>query len=528
MRKIEDLQCKLSEGRITRRDFIQQMTALGVAGAVPSLVLMEEARAAAPKRGGKLRQALRGGSTNNTLAGSSLVEVHDSNTSWQIRNNLVEVTAEGNLAGELAESWESTPDAAEWRFKLRKGVEFHNGKSLEPADVIHSINVHRGEDSTSGGAGAVANVTDIKADGKDTVVFSLAEGSADFPFLMSDYHLIIGPDGTEGSQWDEGVGTGPFMLTHWEPGVRSASKRNPNYFKEGLPYFDEVESLNVNDQSARINALKTDEVDAIAAPDLKTLHLLEKSGVKILEAAGTKHYSIPMRTDTAPYDNNDVRMALKHAIDREAILETILRGHGAIGNDHPIGPNQLYYAGNIPQREYDLDKARFHLKQAGLSKLTVQLHTADIFAAANDAAVLYKEHAAPAGIDIEVVREAADGYWSAVWMVKPFSMCWWSGRATEDWMFSIAYAEGASWNDSFWSHERFNQLLKQARAELDSEKRREMYTEMQLIVRDEGGVVIPVFANFVAAASAKIGTPEEIGGNWPMDGAKNFERWWFV
>ena len=95
-------------------------------------------------------------------------------------------------------------------------------------------------------------------------------------------------------------------------------------------------------------------------------------------------------------------------------------------------------------------------------------------------------------------------------------------------MFSIACAEGASWNDSFWSHERFNQLLKQARAELDTEKRREMYAEMQLVVRDEGGVVVPVFANFVAAASANIGTPEKIGGNWPMDGAKNFERWWFV
>ena len=153
--------------------------------------------------------------------------------------------------------------------------------------------MHRGEDSTSGGAGVVANVTDM-AEGKDTVVFTWPK----FPFLMSDY-LIIGPDGTEGSH--EGIGTGPFMLTHWEPGVRSATRRNPNYFKEGLPYFDEVESLNVNDQSARINALKTDEVDAIAAPDLKTLHLLEKSGIKILEAAGTKHYSIPMRTDMAPY-----------------------------------------------------------------------------------------------------------------------------------------------------------------------------------------------------------------------------------
>ena len=529
MKKLEDLQRRLSEGRITRREFIGKATALGMAAAIPLSIRMEEARAAEPKYGGRLRQAVRGGATSDSLEGAALLDTHNLNTSWQVRNCLVEVTADGDVAGELAESWEPDPKARVWAFKLRQGVEFHNGKTLDAEDVIHSINVHRGPDSKSGASGAVAGIEDIKADG-DHVIFTLSEGNADFPFLMSDYHLTIAPAGTEGPQWDEGIGTGPFILAHWEPGVRSASKRNPNYFKEGRPYFDEVETLNILDVNARTNSLRTGAVDVVEAPELKTLHLLESApGIKVAEASANKHHEFIMNTSVAPFDNNDVRLALKYAIDRNALLDTILRGHGYLGNDHPIGRGQKYFAKDIPQREMDLDKARFHLEKAGLSELNVRLHAADgAWAGAVDAAVLFREHAAPTGINIEAVREPDDGYWANVWMVQDFTASYWSGRVTEDWMFSVGYAEDAAWNETFWKHDRFNVLLKAARAELDENKRREMYEEMQLIVRDEGGAIVPMFGNFVMAMTEKLQTPEKIAGNWALDGDKNIERWWFA
>ncbi len=95
-------------------------------------------------------------------------------------------------------------------------------------------------------------------------------------------------------------------------------------------------------------------------------------------------------------------------------------------------------------------------------------------------------------------------------------------------MFSTAYAAGADWNDSFWSHERFNQLLVEARAELDQAKRRELYFEMQKIVSDEGGVVVPMFANYVFALSDKIGHDDKMGADKDLDGTKGMERWWFA
>ena len=106
-------------------------------------------------------------------------------------------------------------------------------------------------------------------------------------------------------------------------------------------------------------------------------------------------------------------------------------------------------------------------KKAGYDKLSIQFHAADTgFSGSVDAGSLMADSARSAGLDIEVVREPNDGYWSNVWMKKAFSACYWSGRPTENWIFSQIYAADASWNDTFWKNDRFNELLVQARSEL--------------------------------------------------------------
>ncbi|MEM7170535.1 MAG: ABC transporter substrate-binding protein [Pseudomonadota bacterium] len=519
----------LTDRRATRREFMSHAVAAGVAAGAAASMWSGRALASEPKKGGTLRQALRGGATSDSLDGAALIDSHNINVSWQVRNNLTEVQTDGTIKGELVEDdWDPGQDASQWTFKLKKGVEFHNGKSLEAQDIVDSINHHRGEDASSGGSGAVSGIEDIRADGKETVVFNLKSGNADFPYLMADYHLTIAPAGT--TDYSDGMGTGPFVLQEYEPGVRAHTKRNPNYFKEGQPYFDEVETLNVPDVAARISALQTGSVDAIEDPDLKTLHLLEKKpGVVVLEASGNKHFSYPMLTTKQPYDDNNVRMAIKYGVDREKLMQTMLRGHGYIGNDHPIGKGQRYFNAELEQHAYDPDKAKWHLQQSGLDSIDLNLSAADIFEGGVDSAVLMKEHAAPAGININVERVPADGYWSEVWLKKDWCVCYWSGRATEDWMFSTAYLSSSDWNDMGpWKDENFDKILLAARAELDEVKRRDMYYEMQRIVSQEGGVLIPVFANLVCATTDKIGTPPEIAGNWALDGDKNTERWWFV
>ena len=117
-----------------------------------------------------------------------------------------------------------------------------------------------------------------------------------------------------------------------------------------------------------------------------------------------------------------------------------------------------------------------------------------------------------------------DRYWG---MKKPWCAVYWGGRPTSDWMFSTSYSADAPWNDSHWKHQRFNELLKAARAELDESKRRAMYYEMQQIVSDEGGVMVLAFVSDLAAAGSKVRFGK-LAANWEMDGMKCAERWWFA
>jgi peptide/nickel transport system substrate-binding protein len=112
-------------------------------------------------------------------------------------------------------------------------------------------------------------------------------------------------------------------------------------------------------------------------------------------------------------------------------------------------------------------------------------------------------------------------------MKVPWSACYWSGRVTADWMFTIGYKAGGNWTDSFWNHPRFEALLVAGRAELDEAKRNDIYVEMQHIVSNEGGVLVPCFANNVDAASDALGRPAKLAGNWELDGSRSMERWWF-
>ncbi len=527
MQKLNELESLYTKGRISRREFMRRAVIAGMAMAVAPTFFPKGARAAeGPKRGGRLRVGMGGASTTDTLSPAVLTDMMMQTLVYgQLGNSLMEIDNAGQAVPELASSIESSADASTWLIRLRKGVTFHNGKTMTADDVIHSINIHRGKSSTSAAKPIVKPIQSIVKEDAYTLRIELATPNADFPYILTDYHLVIVPEGSDGT---DGVFTGAYRLKSFEPGVRSLTVRNPDYFREDRGWFDEVETIGINDINARTNALKTGQVDLINRCELKTLRFLERMpNIQLVKQNGYRHYTFVMRTDTAPYSDNNVRMALKHAVDRQQLVDAVFRGYAVVGNDHPISTGNRYHAGDLPQRVYDADKAKYYLKKAGMDRLKVDFHTADAaFLGAVDAGILFRESAARAGIDVNVVREPNDGYWSNVWTKKPFCACFWGGRVTEDMMFSTAYAENAAWNDSKWKHRRFNELLVTARGELDEVKRKAQYGEMQRLVRDEGGVIVPVFGTDIAAASQKIGfdTPAV---NWELDGFRAAQRWWF-
>lgn len=517
----------VGKGKLSRREFVQLAVAGGVSIAAANSMFTKAARAE-PKKGGTFRIAVGSGATTDGLDPALFPDTFNGLFGWgTLRSSLTEVTPDGKVVGDAAESFEASDGAKTWVFKLRKGVEFHNGKSLDADDVVVSINHHRGEESKSAAKSLLKSVTDVKADGKETVVFTLDSGNADFPYIVSDYHIPVIPAKDGKADFASGIGTGPYAMTGFEPGVKGSGKRFANY--HGETWFDEVEVLSVIDVTARISALTSGQVDYIDRADPKTLSLLEGApDIAIAEVAGFAHYVAPMNTTVAPFDNKDVRLALKYAVNRADIVEKVLLGHGTPGNDSPIAPGVPFAHNPKTKHSYDPEKAKFHLKQAGLEKLAVDLSAADAaFAGAVDAALLMKDSAAAAGIDINVIREPNDAYWDNVWMKKPWCLSYWSGRPTPDLMFTTAYADGAAWNETFWKNARFNELLVAARSELDEAKRAAMYAEMQEIVSEDGGVMVLMFYNYLAGHSKKLayGT---IAPNWDVDGMKITKRWWFA
>ena len=510
---------------MTRRGALATFGA-GAAGA-GLLTLTGGARAATPKRGGDLKVAVSRGSTSDSLDPTTYTDWNTYMVGAAVCNNLVEIGPDKVPVPELATSWEASDDAKVWTFELRQGVEFHNGKTFTSADVIYSLNRHRGEDSTSPAAPFMKAVSDVRADGDYTVIVELSEGNAELPIVMGLFQLTIIPDGYD--DFSTLVGTGGYMIESFDPGVSVSFSRNPNYWKTDRAWVDTVEFLTIIDPTSRINALLTGQVHAIDRVDAKTLpRILRNPNFFLVENRGALYQSSAMDSRVAPFSDNNVRTALKYAVNRQELLDKINNGYGVIGNDHPVPPNDPNYNSDIPQRPYDPDQAKFWLKKSGLESLDVPLSAADTaFTGAVDAAVLFKEHAEPGGINVEVVREPNDGYWSNVWMKKPWSMVNWGVRATPTIMFEIAYSCGAPWADGYYCNDRFQQLLTEVKTTTDPALRKEMLGEMQLIQHEQGSNHVFLFVSALDVYSADVGDVVEDAAG-AMMGTRIAERAWMV
>ena len=525
---------KLASGGINRRQFITSMLAAGVV--LPTAVTMAtDVLAATPKKGGSLRHATGYGGTTDTIDPSTSSNGFTQNVIYSRGNHLTEIGADGKLRPELAESFEPGADATEWVFNLRKDVTFHNGKTLTADDVIATFNIHRGADTKSAAKALVGAVKDITKDGDNRVIFKMNEGNADFPYIVSDYHFMImasdGNGNVDVTATDNG--TGGYVMQSFDAGVRAEFKRNPNYWKADSAYFDETTLLSVVDPTARQSALLNGDVDIADAIDPKTVALLGRVPVvEILETTGTQHYTFPMRLDVEPFGNLDLRMALKYAINRQELVDKILLGHGVAGNDIPVNAAMPFFNDTIAQREFDPEKAAEHYKKSGHSG-PIKLSVADAaFAGAVDAGQLIAASAKQAGIEIELVREPNDGYWSNVWNKKGWCACYWGGRPTQDWMYSSAYTENNTWNDTAWrgtdAANRFNEVVVQARAETDETKRQAQYFEAQQLLHDDGGAIVAMWANYILAHNKSVTHGPDVAANWQNDGNKIAERWWFA
>ncbi len=216
---------------------------------------------------------------------------------------------------------------------------------------------------------------------------------------------------------------------------------------------------------------------------------------------------------------------MKYLVDREQMRDVIFNGHASLANDHPVAPFDQFFSPVIPQREFDPDRARHHLKKAGYGGETIRIHaSAAAFSGAVDAGVLYAENARQAGFNLEVVREPVDGYWADVWGTAPFCYCYWNARPTPDLMLTLVYICDAAWADAYWCDREFTDLVVAARTELDTARRKLLYADVQLILHERGATIVPLFQNLVHGVRDRLDTGGGVLGAAPFDAFRMFRN----
>ncbi|TPJ33478.1 ABC transporter substrate-binding protein [Mesorhizobium sp. B2-6-5] len=515
-----------SGNALTRREFGRLLGAGTMAFGAGSLMGGVAPARSAPVRGGLLKIALLSQSTNDSFDAAKLSHPGDYIRCTSLFSYLTRLDEQGKAQPELAESFEPNDAATEWTFKLRKGVTFHDGSPLTGDDIIFSILRHKEERVASNAKQLVQNVKEVVADRPDTIVVRLVEPDADLPEMIGTFQFTIVKNGTY--DFSSPVGTGAFKVKEFSPGVRTICERNENYWKNGQPYIDGFEMFSIVDHVARANALLSGDVHMVVDLRGPSIDEVAKSGVASPFITNAPRYtSIQAAVDIPPGDRQNLGLALSYLIDRERMLKTVLRGNGVISNDHPIMSGSPYYDAALPQRALDHDKAKFHLAKAGIGNSRVELHVSDASAFSVEIGQLLQREAAGVGLNLNLRREPADSYWSAVAGKRALFAATFNPRPTYNMLLNLAWKTGAAWNFSHYSNPNLDAMIDSARTTPDEAKRVEIYAGIQKTIHESGALILPSFISFVDGVSNKVQglTPIPVGA---LGGFNFTDRVWLA
>jgi peptide/nickel transport system substrate-binding protein len=449
---------------------------------------------ATPKQGGRLVAVAQALSTSDTLDPARASYSSDYMRQAMFYSGLTQFDGKLNAQPALAETITSD-DGKTWNVTLRKGVTFHDGKALSPDDVVYSLMRHKLPETASKAKSIADQISDVQQTGPNAVRITLTAPNVDLPMILAGPQFLIVQNGTK--DFTKGIGTGPYRLDTFAPGVRTIGKRFENFWKPGKPYLDQVELIGINDASARTNALLSGDVQLISMLSPNAVDMVKSAGHGVLETRSGLYTNLIMRQDVAPTNNPDFVLAIKYLLNREWMVKAALNGYGMVANDTPVPPFHRYFLKDLPQRQFDPEKAKFHLKKAGLAGTSITLVGEQELPGAMPLAQSMLAPAAAAGLKINLNRVPVDGYWSNHWMKDPFGFAANNPRPTLDLAFTQLYQSSAAWNESGWKDEKFDQLLLAARSETDDVKRKQMYGDMQVIVHDKCGVAIPAFISYL-------------------------------
>jgi len=437
---------------------------------------------------------------------ASTLDPHNQNRYFQYTamayDTLVTKDKDGNLIPALAESWTPNDDANEWVLKLREGVLFHDGSEMTGVDVAYSLTRILDPEVDSPLRTTLEMVKNAEATGDYEVTITLDPANVDLPELLTAYQAAIIRDGGGETITEDGIGTGPFKLASPDdvdfPGTTPLVSHDDYW--AGMPKAATATIISISDAEARVQAMMAGQIDFLGISADQLLLFEGNDDFVIQDIPSGAWHAFVMRTDTAPFDDARVRKAIRVAADREELIAQALNGRGVVTCDHPVWTGDIYRT-EIDCAQ-DIELAKELLADAGYPDgIEIDIYTSPLLPEWPAMLETYQAQAAEAGITLNIVQTPSDGFWSEVWMTESFATTGWGERSAAQ-ILPEAYRGGASWNETYYSNDEFDTLLDAAASEIDVDKRIEIYAELQNILWEDGGSLVPFHINQVRAVNS--------------------------
>jgi len=447
-----------------------------------------------------LKVGLTGGSGSDTLDPHKGLTYLDTARAQSLYQPLLQLNTRAQTEFVLAEEVSPHGSTSEWVIRVRQGVTFHDGKPLTADDVIFTLNRILSQKLTGSTPLGPIDVKGLKKLDSRTVLVPMTSPYGSFVDQLSYwYYLYVVPVGFNPKR---PIGTGPFKYQSFTPGQRSVFVKNPNYWKPGLPYVDSVTIIDFSDSASLQNALVTGVIHGAGALEGPQIAALKSNGSVQTVASHTGAITpFTMRVDQAPFNDVNVRQAMRLLVNRPQLIASALDGYAFAGSDvsSPFDPN---YDTSL-HRSQDIAQAKFLLKKAGQENLKVQLVTSPVATGTVAMATVLQQQARAAGVTINLKQVDPTTFFGPNYLHWAFSQDFYN---YSPYLAQVAQSllPTSPFNETHWSLPHYIGLYKQANATANPVTRRLIEHEMQLIDFNEGGYIIPAFIDTLDAYSTKI------------------------
>jgi peptide/nickel transport system substrate-binding protein len=507
-RELDEL---VNDKRFSRRSLIKGAAAMGAAAAIGPLAAAcgssgstsdssSPATGASPTKGGDLMVGIVGGSAKDTADPHTGSYEPDIAIQYIMYEGLTAWDFDMNLTNLLAETIEPNADGTVWQVKLRDGVMWHDGKPVTADDVVFSLDRIVDPKDPKVGSAALTGVTvggSKKVDEK-TVEIKLSTANVLLDENLAERSCKIVPVGFDPKN---PIGSGPFKMVDMKPGESFKWEAFADYW-DTPPYVDTLTMIEYADDTARINALQSGQIQAMSQLPKSQAKVIEATeGLALLNAETGAWRPFTMRIDVKPFDDVRVRQAFRLIVDRQQMIDQAYSGLGAVANDmyarYDAGTPQL------EQRVQDIEQAKSLLKQAGYdNNLTVELVTSEGALGGDEvaAAQVFAEQAKAAGVTVKLKKTDASVFYGDDYLSWPFAQDFWATRG-----FLAQASQGtmpdAPYNETHWKNAEWLSLVQQAFKTVDDGQRSDLISQAQQIEFEQGGYIVWAWRNQVDAYS---------------------------